>query len=181
MPGRTPSEAFSAFVGPLREALSCLAPAKITTGPRSQEPNGVRAWALNLDRGVVLRDGWHFEAEMHYEIVHADPPALPWRVTTRAYRYRISRCDKDLVRMHWHPSGNSPFMTPHFHIPLLSGTPHDEGGHLPIGRVSFEDAVQWVIVMSGQCARADWQEVLDRTRALHVEHRTWSASPPPRA
>lgn len=181
MPGRTPSEAFSAFVDPLREALSCLAAAKITTGPKSHEPFGVRVWSLNLDRGVVLRDGWHFEAEMHYEIIPADAPAPPWRVTTRAYRYKVSHCDKDLVRMHWHPSGKSPFTTPHFHIPMLSGGTGGESGHLPIGRVSFEDAVQWVIVMSGQHARADWQEVLDRTRSVHVEHRTWSDAPPQRA
>ena len=181
MPGRTPSEAFEAFVDPLRAALSCLAAAKITTGPKAREPHGVRVWSVNLANGVVLRDGWHFEAEMHYEIIHSDPPAEPWRVTTRAYRYRISRCDTDLVRMHWHPTGKSPFTTPHFHIPMLARAADGEHGHLPIGRVSFEDAVQWVIVMSGQHARDDWQEVLDRTRTRHVEHRTWSDAPPPRA
>ena len=179
MPGRTPSEAFDAFIDPLQEALGCLGSGKITPSPAARQPGAVRAWSINLERGLALQDGWHFEAEMHYEIIRNDRAGGDnWRATTRAYRYRISNCDKDLVLMHWHPVGRSPFKQPHLHIPELSGGSSGEKGHLPVSRVTFEDAIEWVITMSGQAARSDWRAVLDRTRQKHLEHRSWSDTPP---
>lgn len=179
MPGRTPAEAFDAFVDPLQEALGCLASAKITPAQGCRKPGGDRSWSINFPRGLTLKDGWHFEAEMMYRIIEdRRPGADPWRVSTRAYRYRISNCDIDVVRMHWHPGGQSPFKAPHFHIPNLPGGSMGEKGHLPVSRVTFEDAVEWVIVLSGQSARDDWRAVLDRTRDTHLEHRSWSDTPP---
>ena len=116
---------------------------------------------------------------MHYEIIPTERASQDrWRATTRGYRYRISRSDTDLVLMHWHPVGHSPFKQPHLHIPELLGGLRGEKGHLPVSRVTFEDAVEWVITMSGQHARSDWRSVLDRTRQKHLDHRSWSHTPP---
>ena len=177
MPGRTPVEAFRAFIDPIQSALGCLARAKITAS--GFNPGRVESWTINDGAGVDLSKGWHFEAEMHYEVIRSDEPSDgPWRVTTRAYRYLISRDGTDMVRMHWHPAGQSPVRSPHLHIPFLADGAEVEKAHLPISRVSFEDAVQWAIMLSGQAQNGDWLAILEATRLRHIEHQSWSALAP---
>ncbi|NCT90268.1 hypothetical protein GXB85_04775 [Cellulomonas sp. APG4] len=172
MPGRTPPEAFEAFIEPIRRALSCLGPAKITLSQHGRQVGDTRAWTLNNGLGLAMRGGWHLDATMHYEIIPTQDTSA-WRVTTRAYRYRVACADAELVRMHWHPSGNSPHTLPHLHIPALAAATH----HLPVTRLTFEDAIEWAISLGAPPAREDWRDVLGETRALHIEHRSWHVSP----
>lgn len=174
MPGRTPTEAFDAFIEPIQRALNCLGQGKITPSNGGRQPGATRLWSINGVNGLALRDGWHFDAQMHYEIIRTGDDS-GWRVTTRAYRYRLALCGADLFRMHWHPVGNSPYKTPHVHLPKMG---IDDKVHLPTGRLTFEDAVEWSIGLGVPPARTDWQSVLKASHALHIEHRTWSTEPP---
>lgn len=171
MAGKTPTQAFDAFIQPIQTALGCVGTGKITLSPAGRSPGGVRAWTINGGQGLVLKDGWHLEGEMHYEIVkEPDPVRGPWRVTTRAYRYRVAHCGNDIARLHWHPAGKSPYTKPHLHLPQAGEA---EKGHLPVGRLTFEDAVEWTITLSAQEARTDWRSVLDASRQAHTLHRSW--------
>lgn len=167
------------FLEPIRRAVACLGTAHVTVSPGGHAPGGTRAWSINLDQGLALRDGWHLEAQMHYEVIRTDD-GQEWRVTTRAYRYRLAHLGHDKVRMHWHPTGKSPYVLPHLHLPEMTATT-GEKGHLPVSRLTFEDLVEWAIGLGVTPARTDWKSVLDASRALHLQHRTWSDQPPPPA
>ncbi len=174
MPGRTPQEAQFTFLEPIKAAVSCLGAAKVTaSGPAVGKD---LAWSLNGGEGMFFADGMHFEASMHYRIIRAD---AGWRVTTLAYRYRMGRVGIDLFRMHWHPTGNSPFKLPHFHLNLEGKdfTDGSEEQHFPSGRMTFEDAVHWAILAGITPVRDDWQEVLDAGREAHIRHRSWAHNP----
>jgi hypothetical protein len=181
MPGRTPSEAFEAFMEPIKAVVSCLGSAKImpSAGGRSA-PAVVHSWALNGSTGMAFSGGWHFEAMMHYELVQG-AVSREWKVKTHGYRYRLAIHGSHLWRIHWHPTITSGYDLPHVHLNLgLPGEVPDDamGQHHPTGRMTFEDAVEWVFNQDISPARADWRDVLNSSRDLHIEHRTWSTHPP---
>ena len=127
-----------------------------------------------------LANGWHFEAQMHYELVRDDDSGV-WRASTRGYRYRLAKLGHHVFRMHWHPSNVSTYHLPHVHLSLAGPeqamlTSLDE--HLPTGRLTFEDAVEWAIEAGVPARRSDWRDVLAQTRALHIQHRSWDTVPP---
>jgi hypothetical protein len=128
---------------------------------------------------MAFAGGWHFEAQMHYELIR-DDGAAQWRVSTRAYRYRLAHVGHDIFRIHWHPAGVSTYHLPHVHLSLISRdeqlTTLDE--HLPTGRLTFEDAIEWAIETGVPRARDDWRDVLAFSRERHLEHRSWSTRPP---
>lgn len=177
MPGRTPPEAFGAFVEPLQAAVSCLGAGKIVTSPHGKSAGAVRSWTLNDGAGLAVK-GWHLEAEMNYELIRDD--AVSWRVTTRAYMYRVSVLGGDVFRIHWHPTGHSDYVRPHVHARFV--VPERDRDvlkeHLPTGRITFEEAIEWAIKLGMPSARDDWQSVLLECRKKHLEHRTWSYEPP---
>lgn len=177
MPGRTPAEAFRAFIEPLESAVSVLGAAKITVSSGGRQvPDKPHAWTLNGGRGYTT-GGWFFEADMQYRIRRDDAPGRgPWRVTTLAYRYRLAVVDMDVFRMHWHPDGNSPAKSPHLHVRLA---PVERVGdtlqhHLNTERQTFENALRWAIQVGMPPARSDWSDLLDQAEAAHLRHRSWS-------
>ncbi|MDR6613605.1 hypothetical protein [Leifsonia sp. 1010] len=133
----------------------------------------VHAWSLNSERGIALRNGAHFDAQMHYEIIPDEDQGF--RVTTKAYRYKLQIGGDIQFMMHWHPTGRSAYELPHLHLPNSAGL--DEDTHLPTARFTFEDAVEWTIKITGQSARDDWQQILDETRDRHISHRQWHTRP----
>lgn len=186
MPGRTPADAFSAFIDPLRAAAACLGNVKITPSQGGRtEPGKVHVWTLNGERGVAF-PGWHFEAQMHYEMVQG-AISREWKVRTHGYRYRLACLGTHVWRIHWHPTLTSSYHLPHVHL-NLAGQPgevpvHALQEHYPTGRMTFEDAVEWVFAAGVDPAerhRDDWREVLSASRDVHVQHRSWNTNPPPR-
>ncbi|MFN8194215.1 MAG: hypothetical protein U0R80_08020 [Nocardioidaceae bacterium] len=183
MPGRTPVEAFEAFIEPIQRATSCLGAAKIvpSAGGRA-EPGRPHAWSLNGLNGMTFPGGWQFEAQMHYEIVQR-PISREWKIATLGYRYHLALQGNPLWRLHWHPTVTSSYHLPHLHwnVPgLAGGAPvANMGDHFPVGRMTYEDAIEWVVTMVG-CTptRTDWRDVLSDSRDLHRRHRTWSTVPP---
>lgn len=79
--------------------------------------------------------------------------------------------------MHWHPSGSSPRTKPHLHLSVPGASDGLKKQHLPVGRMTLEDAIEWVIAFGVSPARDDWKEVLDGSKKLHIEHRSWNVDP----
>lgn len=181
MPGRTPAEAFEAFIDPIKGAVSCLGAAKVvpSAGGRT-EPGKTHSWGLNRERGMGFKNGWHFEAQMHYEIVQG-PVSGQWKVKTLGYRYRLALLGTHVWRIHWHPTITSGYHLPHVHLNLgIPGEVPDDpmGKHNPTGRMTLEDAIEWLFNCPIEPARPDWRETLDASRSIHLKHRTWGARPP---
>lgn len=107
-----------------------------------------------------------------YEIIESDVAELgPWKVSTRAYEYRIEAADRaELATWHWHPEGVSTFIRPHVHVggPLA-------GCHIPTGRVSVESVVRFLVLELGvRTLRGDAGTVLDEGEARFEDWRTWA-------
>lgn len=166
---------------PLKSVVSCLGAAKIVPSPGGRStPHTTHAWALNGTRGMAFSDGWHFEAQMHYQLIEA-PEVGGWRVRTLGYRYQLALQGTHLWRIHWHPTVTSGYHLPHLHLNL--GRPGEVpvdtmGQHHPTGRMTLEDAVEWVFNAGISPARDDWAEIINRSRDRHVLHRTWATFPP---
>ena len=170
MPGRSPHDAFEAFIKPIQGAVSCLGTAKITTSSSRQKPGAVRAWSLNKGNGMALPGARLFRATMQYEVIQQDDSS--WRVTTRAYMYTLLQEGEEVFSIQWHPDGKSDYDGPHLH--LGRGPGKEKVDHLPTGRLTFEDAIEWVIQFGTPPARDDWQEVLAASKELHIRYRTWT-------
>jgi hypothetical protein len=122
-----------------------------------------------------------FYASMRFEIVDSDPSEHDedhqgdYRCSARAYNYKLSTPrGADLWRMHWHPMGVSPSKDPHVHLPP------DLDRHLPTGRMTFENALSWLIEFDAplRVSRDDALAEIAQTEAPHVLYRTWSTKPP---
>ncbi len=176
MPGRASAEAFRAFIDPIQQDLSCIVHAKITTSARGMEVGKVHVRSINREQGLAMPDGYHFDALMNYEVIRTEDRA--YRVTTHSYLYSLRRHGEEVFAMHWHPAGHSDYEHPHMHLNLPGGVDYDTSkAHLPVGRLTFEDAVEWVINVTAAPAREDWMDVLESNRALHVTHRSWHTRP----
>jgi hypothetical protein len=163
MPGRTPHEAFEAFITPIERASSCLGSVKVKVSPGgSTAPNMEHAWSLNgiervYDPRLALR------GEHGYTIISDDRPGRgPWRVRTLQYRYRLAVPEHDVFRLHWHPNGRSPVTYPHLHAALepKERMPGSLDAHLTTGRMTLEDALRWAFELGMPAARDDWPKRL---------------------
>jgi hypothetical protein len=169
VPGRTPQEAFDAFILPIRKAVTCLGHAKVTTSTDRYNTSRKHVWHLNGNAGMAFAGGVHFEASMDFAYV---PHTDGWRVSSRGYRYKLSIGGDQQWRMDWHPNGPSPYVQPHIHM-------GDGQAHLPTPRFTFEQAAGWVL-SSGhvQPAIGEWEAVLDEGHLTHVTHASWSGVAP---
>lgn len=171
MPGRTPDQARTAFLGPLYRALSGVTRAQFFYRPHAPGETEILTLSespleLGSDRlgrlGVAL--------DQQYVLVETEGRASDrWKVSTRAYRYRIDGDGgSEMASWHWHPEVGPP--RPHAHVqhgPLA-------GLHLPTGRVSIEGILRFLIVELGvPPLRDDWQEVLDVAQEEFEGYRTW--------
>jgi hypothetical protein len=188
MPGRTPNEAYRAFVEPLARALACVATAKI-------QPSVGGTHVFHRDHNLYLtRQGdsdyvrlrgepaLDFRARMVYRLIE-DPRAGfgPIRVTTRAYDYSLRLATgESVVDYHWHPDGVSHEARPHLHLGSAQLQPHGVIGrkhHLPTGRVTFESVIRTAVELGATPLHEDWQQRLEDTETPHIRYRSWSVDP----
>lgn len=158
--------------------MACLGVAKITTSPGGYGSlHADHSWMLSgsTPGGMVFADGYCFRASMKYRFVTHE---AGYRVTTLEYIYSLSKADSELWAVHWHPVGSSHETRTHLHAHLPGAT--SARSHLPIGRFTFEDAVEWVIESGVSPAREDWPEILRKSKELHITHRTWHGDGPAR-
>jgi hypothetical protein len=95
VPGDSPQEAVTAFLEPLRAALSVLDGAGAIAVPRhgSWTKGKTYSWVLNAGRGMKLGDAGTLHASMQFRIIDTDPTTndfgKPLRVTTLGYNYKL--------------------------------------------------------------------------------------------
>jgi len=194
MPGDSAAAAVSEFVGPLQQALSCIATGKITTRRGGSRPKvgDEQQWSLNDGGGVTLkrnaalrrqqRGALEFHAHMWWRVIEdAREGYGPYRVTTTGYDYSLVSGESDEVwAMHWHTVGTSPELKPHLHLGdtlLAEHATVTSGTHLRTGRMTFETAIRWCIAFGAEPLHADWEDRLALAEAPHLLFRSWSADP----
>ncbi len=177
MAGRTPREALAAFIDPLQRALSCVTRANLVyrpPWPRQVQALGASEEPIRLTTTTGGR-GPSLYVEQQYQLVEAPGEHGPWKVSTRAYRYRIDAAVRDeLVLWHWHPTDREGRLhrepRPHLHAQVGEL----RGLHLLTGRVGLESVIRVLLTEFGvRPRRDDWQDVLDATEALFERWRTW--------
>jgi hypothetical protein len=181
LPGRNPREAADAFLDPLKDAVSCVARAKITLSAGGWAKTGkVHGLTINDDQPIKLkcRPALRLRIGMLYEIVRTDEPERqPWRVSTRGYAYEMQTESGELVwSYHWHPS--STVSNPHAHLghtQLAEDAVLSQKTHHPTGRVSLESVIRACITEYGVAAlRDDWDKTLALREGDFQLYRTWS-------
>lgn len=98
------------------------------------------------------------------------------------YEYAMLCGDEqtEVWAMHWHPSGQSDEINPHLHLglPLLNDTsPINNKDHLSTGRMTFEDAIRWLIKCGVEPLREDWANQLTLAETPHKLFRSWHRDP----
>jgi hypothetical protein len=184
MPGRTPHEAYRAFVTPLAAALACVAAAKI-------QPSAGGMTVLHHTHNLHLtrqsdtdyarlrgNPALELRARMVYRLI--EDPRLgygPIRATTKAYDYSLRlTTGESVVDYHWHPEGRSHERLPHLHLGSAQlrkdgviGRKH----HLITGRVTFESVIRTAIELGAEPLQQDWAERLEAAEKPHILHRSW--------
>src|SRR5437867_4773618 len=186
MPGKTPYEAFSAFVTPLADALSCVAHPYVEYSPGGSTVIGLKHILYLTRRDPDSDDhlrlgGTHLElrARMFYLIIRDDREGYgPYRVTTRGYDYSVRMVDgSKVLDYHWHPTGLSHEKRPHVHLgsaQLADDAVLSNKQHLYTGRITFESVIRDLIGMGVPPRYEDWSDLLDLCETPHLLYRTWS-------
>lgn len=169
---RTSEEALRGFLEPIQEALGCIGNAKINVSQKPSQSGKIHSWVINQGNGLALKNANLFKASMWFEIVN---DGSGWRVSTRSYLYSLLHEGEELFALHWHPDSNSgtQYSFPHAHIsiPAIKDMKKE---HLPTGRLSFEDAIEWSIRMGIEPVKDDWQQILQKTKSDYLLKRTWT-------
>ncbi|MGH3904823.1 MAG: hypothetical protein ACRDTE_11615 [Pseudonocardiaceae bacterium] len=178
MPGDTPQEAVTAFLDPLRAALSVLDGVGHVSVPRRGLWVKYKrvSWVLNGGNGMKLGDIGTLHASMTFRVIDTDPSTnelgKPLRVSTLDYNYKLELPGgTDMWRMHWHPDGVSDTREPHLHIPP------DLKVHRPCDRMTFENAIRWCIRDGAPltCSPREAEDFLTDVEAPHRLHRSWGS------
>lgn len=183
MPGRTPQEAFKAFVEPLQAGISCIAQAKVCASKGGKDALGTlhSLYLTGSPRRYVPLSGVPLEfcGFMEYELIETGGKGDDrYRVTTKGYGYSIRTLQGErLVSWHWHPDGLSHETRPHMHLEegLIGKSDHTNSKkHLIDERVTFETVVRNIIEFFG--ARplvTDWDRRLHDSEDVHKMFRSW--------
>lgn len=182
MPGRNPEEAFRSFVEPLEACLRCTTlEHRLVVRRHADDQFSV---TLNGGRPIPLSNGdvdFSFDFSMVVATVPMDDGQQ--RMSTRKYIYdlregRPKRGNATLVQWHWHPN-NGRVAYPHAHLPFAA--PYSSKLHVPTGRVTFEDVVEFIIDELGvppTPGHEHWSEIVEGTRGRHIAYRSWSGRGP---
>jgi hypothetical protein len=181
--GRTPHEAYSNFIRPLQQAVSCVTDAVLVVRGGGFFPRD-EPYVLNIGDATAVSvagpRGAHFGLTIaqQYRLVEDASTLGPWKVATAAYAYALLTAadGEEIFGYHWHPRGRSPITTPHFHFGSGARVERSDvsGAHFPSGRIALEEFLRCIIRdFQVSPRRADWQEVLDSTQQAFEIYRTW--------
>ena len=188
MPGRTPYEAYSAFVTPLANALSCVARVKIlcSAGGKTSLGRVHRLYLGGNEAGdhVKLAGDVRLElrARMRYEIIEDERKDYgPYRIRTRAYEYSLRQQNGQAVlEYHWHPDGVSHEVRPHIHLGSTQLRPEavlTNKDHTLSGRMTLESVIRQAINYGVEPLHDDWDDRLTGAETPHLLYRSWHANP----
>ena len=173
MRGANPGEARTAFLTPLRRAVSCVSPTVLIAARTG--PAGAESWSTADDVVRVKSAVGDLQLRLQQAFCVAEDPAAPsralrWEVALTGYEYQVLAGDGE-VAWHWHPWSTN--REPHLHVsagPLA-------GVHLPSGPVGLEAVLRVLIGELGVSAlREDWEQVL---AAGAVPPQQWRRRPTP--
>jgi hypothetical protein len=184
MPGRTLPEAYEAFIDPIRSALGLLGAMKVTQSRGAwHDSGGEHSWTINGGEGHALGRGLALHAAMMF--TYRQDPNIgngPWRVSTRAYEYKITMSGSEILVWHWQPASRGP-KYPHLHVgsaALGDRSPLDAKHHVPTSRVAIEQVVRMIIgEFEAVPGRADWSEQLDDYETRFRTYSSWGSNPSP--
>lgn len=186
MAGRNPTEAFSAFVEPLTNALACITQVRyeVTEGGRKTVggPHGLYLTGMKNNEGYAALGGeahLEFRARMFYEIITDDRPDYgPYRVKTLSYDYSLRTADsRGVIDYHWHPTGKSHEVRPHIHIgtaQLADDAVLAKKDHILCGRITLEEVIRNAIGLGTKTLVAKWDDRLVESEGPHKLFRSWS-------
>lgn len=182
MSGRSPREAQTNFLKPLRQAVDCftttplLSPTVQAVWPQPDEDVPVSlGGSVRLAGDVRL----YLRLDQWYRIVPGEGQRGKFKTTTVGYNYALRDVEDrfEIIGFHWHQSGPSPVTGYHMHLrkgarigftPLLDV-------HLPSGRVAIEDVLRLAVELGAAARpahRHDWDKILTRTTAVYDRWRT---------
>jgi len=178
---RSRKEAQNAYLGPIRESLSCIAsPADnyLVTSKSVVSQSG--ALVVVFGRKVISLAGtdlsFYFEQTFH----PVEDESGYFKVRTDAYIYRVDRSvdgdgHEEVVSYHWHPQTTDAILFPHLHIHITSD-PHVNRIHFPTGRMSLERLLLFMIRDYGvKPRREDWSFVLLKNLEDFERRRSWQS------
>lgn len=186
MPGKTPYQAFEAFIDPLKTAVACVARAKFVVKDEAKRVvNKEQFWALNGDDGYVQLGGdsrLQLLARMRFMVIEDKRKDYgPYRITTRGYMYGLRTSDhREVLQYHWHPSERAHELKPHLHIGSAQIAEYaviTQGHHLPTGRITFEAVIRMAIREFGaEPLLAGWEDALTAAETPHILYRSWPSA-----
>jgi hypothetical protein len=179
--GSSPYEAFDNFRSLLQRAISCVnGQAHLwAVGSNGYSPGQTHALTPDAGEPIDLAGGRRLRlaSQFDYRIEKAEGERGPWKVTTEAYQHALEDEDgREIIAYQWHPERGSAYNFPHLHIGTGIGASLGEihKYHFPTGRVSLEDVLRLAIKEFGaQPARADWEDILEESKATYEAWRTW--------
>ena len=181
MSGRTPKEAWTNYVHPLREALRCITPGRfvLRQSQAGLQPNVAYSVSLNNMTSVPLRGPNNLALVAGQTIRIHD-----WQSTSASERYSVQMSsyahafaiatdhrDQELLMFHWNhreQSQSSLIPAGHLHVgsillarPTVIRPDDFHNAHIPTGPISFPALVRFAIVELGVTPLvADWESVL---------------------
>ena len=170
MLGRTEAEAVSNYVEMIQRAVSCVSDSVVSV--RGGYYVADTSHTLVMNRGNPVRLGgtsalW-LSIQQYYRIVGSETPRTPWTVAEVGYRYEVMDADaREILAYHWHPTGQSSFVSQHLHIGhgAMLGREEFQNAHLPTGYVSVADLVRLLVEDFGVTPRhGNWESVLSDFR-----------------
>ncbi len=164
--GRTPAEAVGEYIDATQLLVSCVTDAVVGVGGGYYASDRPHTLSLNDRRHIRIRGTsrlWLF-LRQYYRIIESGIPRTPWTVIETGYEYSIMDADqREILAYHWHPMGQSSFISQHLHIGHGAMTAREElhTAHLPTGYVSLPDIIRLLIRDFGAIPRrGDWESVL---------------------
>ena len=167
MLGRTEAEAVSNYVDTIQRAVSCISDSVVSV--RGGYYVADISHTLVMNRGNPVRLGgtsalW-LSIQQYYRIVESGTPRTPWTVAEVGYRYEIMDANaREILAYHWHPTGQSSFISQHLHIGYgaMLGREEFQNAHLPTGYVSIVDVMRFLVRDFDVIPRrSEWESILN--------------------
>ena len=190
MVGRSPSDAYRAFIIPMRRALGCITDARLTF-PGNARSGLALTVSLNSGDPVRLRGEsvLFFTSQQRFEIIRTDVVGAPYRLHTLQYTYEFAidvtpdhPGGTEVLSFHWTPESLNPgekrFGHVHIKSPMLAAvTPIAPGRfstvHIPTDRLCLEQVIRFAIEDLGVVPlRRDWEMILSDGEATWRVQRT---------
>jgi len=177
LPGRSPRDAYAAFVEPLQQDVRCITDDQLVSSPGGRHEVD-KTHSLTLASGPILltEDGVQLKIGLQYMIIKTGKSGRDaYKVSTRAYTYLFLDIeDRPTMAYHWHPFGLSDFAEPHLH-PYSIGGSLPRKAHYPSSRVSLESVIRFCIEQGGaEPKRDNWDAVLALNEGKFLLYRSWA-------